>query len=192
MNRLRKIIGSVVASAIMLTSVTPALARPGGWGGGWGGGWDRGGGWGHRHYRHRNRVDAGDVIAGVVIIGAIAAIASAASRSTRDRDAGPGGSYPGGSNRDWDRDRDDDRIVGEQSAIDACATAAEDEASRNDRAARVDDITSVSRNGDGYRVEGVVSVQRGRYGDKTAFVCATRDGRVDYVRLEGRDDTDWN
>ena len=41
---------------------------------------------GWRGYRHRDRVDAGDVLAGVLIIGGIAAIASAASNSSRNRD----------------------------------------------------------------------------------------------------------
>ena len=39
----------------------------------------------YRRYRHRDRVDAGDVLAGVLIIGGIAAIASAASNSSRNR-----------------------------------------------------------------------------------------------------------
>ena len=39
-----------------------------------------------RRYRHRDRVDAGDVLAGVLIIGGIAAIAGAASNSARNRD----------------------------------------------------------------------------------------------------------
>ena len=41
---------------------------------------------GWRRYRHRDRIDAGDVLAGVLIIGGIAAIANAASNSQRNRD----------------------------------------------------------------------------------------------------------
>jgi hypothetical protein len=41
---------------------------------------------GWRRHRHRDRIDAGDVLAGVLILGGIAAVASAASNSSRDRD----------------------------------------------------------------------------------------------------------
>lgn len=41
---------------------------------------------GWRRYRHRDRIDAGDVLAGVLIVGGIAAIASAASNNSRNRD----------------------------------------------------------------------------------------------------------
>jgi hypothetical protein len=40
-----------------------------------------------RHWRHRDRVDTGDVLAGILIIGGIAAVASAASKSSRNREA---------------------------------------------------------------------------------------------------------
>ena len=64
-------IGAGLASAAALSlAATPALARDWGWGG---------------HHRHRDRVDAGDIIAGVLILGGIAAIASAASRYSRSR-----------------------------------------------------------------------------------------------------------
>ncbi|HEX5691315.1 MAG TPA: hypothetical protein VFX76_14975 [Roseiflexaceae bacterium] len=38
----------------------------------------------HRYWRHRDRIDAGDVLAGVLIIGGIAAIANAAAKSERN------------------------------------------------------------------------------------------------------------
>ena len=53
---------------------------------------------GYRGYRHRDRVDAGDVIAGVLILGGIAAIASAAGKQREDR------RYPAQQSRDWDDD----------------------------------------------------------------------------------------
>lgn len=43
----------------------------------------------YRHWRHRNRVDAGDILTGVLILGGIAAIASAASRNNEARRSEP-------------------------------------------------------------------------------------------------------
>src|SRR5690606_17915275 len=79
--------------------------------------WDRG------RYRHRNGIDAGDVVAGVLVIGAIAAIAGA-GKDRRDRtdnrypdDDGYGYRAPGSY------DRSDGRGI--DSAVDICVSEAE-------------------------------------------------------------------
>lgn len=145
----------------------------------------RGYGYGRGYRRHRNRVDAGDVLAGVLILGGIAAIASAASKNKQDRRS---------DNRDYryDQRNDDRRYDNRQSdsrsdgqgdrgtgpmdiAINVCSNAAERQAGNN---ARVSEIQSVARDGAGWRVEGGLSG-----GAQSVFLCGTTDGRVDFVQL---------
>ncbi len=155
---------AMLASAAALSMIaTPAMANHG-----WGWGWDGG--------RHRDRVDAGDVITGILIIGGIAAIASAASNKDkqkryerRDRDDRDDGDYyerdNGGDNRpQW---QDGSGING---AINRCLG----EVSRgSDRQGEVD---SVSRDGDGWRVQG-----RSAGGN---FTCTIdRSGRIRNVEV---------
>ena len=145
----------------------------------------RGYGYGRGYRRHRNRVDAGDVLAGVLIFGGIAAIASAASKNKRDR------RY---DNRDYryDRRNDDRRYDNRRSdsrsdrgtgsmdtAISACSNAAERQAGDN---VRVSEIQSVARDGAGWRVEGGLSGSEQR-----TFLCGATDGRVDFVQLGNGD-----
>lgn len=137
---------------------------------------------GDRHWgrhRHRDRVDAGDIIAGAIIIGGIAAIASGISKAERDKD-------------DWDRDGRfgyEDRT----DAVDVCARAAEDEARRDAPRAYVRTIDSVSNSGARYRVKGTVEVERprgwdrdkaGTYTDRVRFSCTARNGSVVAFRFE--------
>jgi hypothetical protein len=181
-----------LTGAMMLTAM-PADARPYG--------------------RHRDGIDAGDVIAGALIIGGIAAIASAAS-SNRDR-------YRGRYGYDEGRDGYDDR-----EAVAQCVRAAQQEASRYGGWARVTDVTGIDRVSGGYEVRGRLVVERRGYGgydngwgndwrshgwndgrdgqgwdrddrwgnrydrygdayDKGRFNCLTRYGRVDDVRIRG-------
>jgi hypothetical protein len=123
-------------------------------------------------YRHRNRVDAGDVIAGVLIIGGIAAIASAASnnnnRNRRSRDV------------DYRRDREvrsDDRRGNARSsagssgldrAVSMCRNAIE-------RDVRIDSVDGVTRTGSGWTVTGAIF-------NGTPFTCQIGpDGQIDRV-----------
>lgn len=170
----RFLASTAVAISVLATSVTPAMARH-----------DRGWGYGRWHHRHRDRVDAGDVIAGIFVIGAIAAIASAASKAkdakrTTDAD-------PANSDRD-DRSRDvarTGRIASEDDAVDACAEAVEEKAGA---AASVRDITKVSPATDGWDVEGTVEERsdwRAKAAEKKRFTCSVRDGDVDYVYVDG-------
>ncbi|MEQ1547197.1 MAG: hypothetical protein ABL918_00950 [Chakrabartia sp.] len=170
---LRKLTTGAVAAALLATTVTPALARHNdGWGRG------HGNGWGHR--RHRDRVDAGDVIAGLAIFGVIAAIASSASKSKS-------------TSPRWDHDRDteyDRRDTGtiqtEDQAVDACAVAAED---RVGQAASVRDISNVKKSDDGWDVDGIIEA-RDDFRDSTAtqsnFSCSVRYGRVETVYIDGQ------
>lgn len=172
MSNVRKTVSILIAAALATTSAAPAMA------GSWGGGYSSGYGWGHgygkgyrhRHYRHRDRVDAGDVIGAVAVIGIIAALASSASKSRKQRADG-----------DYSGNRRD--ILSENEAVDACAVAAEREAGGR---ANVRDITDVDRTSDGWDVSGVVERRdnwRDR-GEQRRFTCTVRFGSVDAVYID--------
>lgn len=114
----------------------------------------------HRRWRHRDRVDAGDVIAGIAIIGGIAAIASAVDKSKR------GDRYDDRYPR-----RDDQRRYSSSDidrAVDSCSRAVS-------RDVRVDSVDNVSRMGDGWQVSG-------RLYNGGGFTCSvSRDGRIERV-----------
>lgn len=136
--------------------------------------------WGWGGHRHRDRVDAGDILTGILIIGGIAAIANAASNNSKNK------RYER-RDRDWrDEDRQDDNApyarddrpewregMGINGAIDRCL----DEVSRGDgQSAEVD---SVNREGDGWRIAG-------RAVDGV-FTCEIdRDGRIRNVTTGGK------
>ena len=130
---------------------------------------------GHRRrYRHRDRVDAGDVLTGIGILAGIAILAGAASDADKQSRNEPRyddrNDYP-------QQDRpvyQDGNEVG--SAVSVCTDAAERSAGNN---ARVSEIRSVTRDGNGWRVEGDLSYD--------SFTCAATDGRVDYIRINNRD-----
>lgn len=144
------------------------------------------GDWG-RH-RHRDRIDAGDVLTGILIIGGIAAIASAASSSDRNRDR----------RRDDRRDRDDDyqrdadyrtdRAPGGQyasapswnegglaGAVDRCTNEISGAAGRGE-------VDAVSRADEGWRVQG-------RTGEGRGFSCTVDgSGRIRNISVDGESD----
>ncbi|WP_284125865.1 hypothetical protein [Parerythrobacter aestuarii] len=128
----------------------------------------------HRRWRHRNRVDAGDVIAGIAILGGIAAIASAASNNKR-RDRYDDRRYQ--DRRYQDRQYRDDNPRRYQSsnldrAVSTCTSAIE-------RDVRVDSVDSVSRSGEGWQVSG-------RLYDGNGFTCSVSgDGRIDRIDYAG-------
>lgn len=174
-----KWIGLGTAAALLATSM-PAMARPRygypGYGQpGYGHGYP---GYGYRRH-HGDGFDFGDFLLGAVIAGGIAAVATGAmknaTRPGRDDRTGTGS----------DPRRDGRGATGEQGeAADACAAAAERQASRYASDARVTDISRVSRDGDGWRVEGVVSTGDERsYRDQRNFQCGVRYGAVDFVQL---------
>jgi hypothetical protein len=151
---------ALVATAMLATSVTPAMAQ-GVYGGfGYGNhGYDRG----RRH--HDRGISAGDVIAGVAIIGVIAAIAGAASKSNnRSRDRGSEGN-----------------INSEDQAADACASRVEQYYGNNARVRSVDDV---QRTRDGYSVRGTVNMNDRNDRNTQRFTCSIRYGQVEDVRAD--------
>jgi hypothetical protein len=162
MMMLRSATAGVIATAMLATSVTPAMAQgyPGGGYGGYGGGYGR-----DRH-DHHDRIGVGEVIAGVAILGVIAAIASSGSKRNRGYQDGYRGS-----------------INSEQQAADGCAASAERQG------ARVTGIDTVDRTSDGYRVRGTISTRDGgNYGygrnAEQRFSCAVRYGAVEDIRID--------
>lgn len=132
--------------------------------------------WGWGGNRHRDRVDAGDVITGILIIGGIAAIASAASKKNkqkryerRDRDDRYEDDY---YERDGDRDSHPEWQEGSglNGAINRCMTEVERGSNR------VEEVDAVNRDGDGWRVQGRSSAGN--------FTCSIdRDGRIRNVEV---------
>lgn len=176
----KKTLGSIAIAAMLASSATPALARPGhGWGNGWGG---YGGRW---HGRHHG--DAfGNVLLGAVIAGGLFAVASAASKAKKERDNGV--VYGGDSSRDdgqADARREDapssprNWSDAENDAANVCADSAEALASKRGVDARVDDIDFIDRDGESYRVEG--RMQGGR-----PFNCGVRNGELTYIQFDSR------
>lgn len=130
-------------------------------------------GWGR--YRHRNRVDAGDVIAGVLVIGAIAAIAGSASNSSRERDR----------RREEERYRERDEYrtparanyQGNSRGIDGAVAMCVEQVERGRE--RVGSVDNASRTGDGWRVSGALD-------DGAGWNCwIDNDGRIRQVDLGG-------
>ena len=126
----------------------------------------------HRGWRHRDRVDAGDILTGIGILAGIAIIADAASKSDRS-----GRSEPRYDDRDYNRPEDrptySDNDLG--AAVTLCTNAAEQSAGDG---ARVREISSVTSQDGGWRVQGQIDAANAR-----SFDCTAVDGRVDYVRL---------
>lgn len=149
-----------------------------------------------RHWRHRDRIDTGDVLAGLLVIGGIAAVASAASKSNRDRQARdyrypdryPDADYR--DNRDY-RDsegrygapRSEENYAGgygsrDSGNIDGAVNACLGEVERGER--QVDTVEGVNRASDGWRVDG-------RLRDGRAFSCTTGpDARIRSATVDGR------
>ena len=176
----------LVAAALVVGSVSPASAR----------GYDR--------WRHRDRGPSAGAVLGVLLgVGVIAAIASSNAKkqqqqqadnrpydpNTRfgDRTYDPQNDRPYDDqrydNRTNDRSYDSGRAFGsEDQAVDACAVAARDEASRNGSFAEVRDITGVRPYGNnGFDVTGVVDQRSGYRGNDNrtrSFRCTGRDGQV--------------
>lgn len=175
MFRKSRITAALAAASALSLAATPALARDNWGGGNWGGG-----NWGG-HYRHHDRVDAGDIFAGILILGGIAAIASAASKSKKERIEQPDARYPE-QNRDsargYENPNDDDRPDWSESrgingAIERCSSEVE----RGD--GRIESVDSVNRDGAGWRVAGRMA------GGKDFSCSIDGEGRIRNVSLDG-------
>ncbi|MCW2363894.1 MULTISPECIES: hypothetical protein [Sphingobium] len=188
MNVHSKLALAAAAGAMVMGSAAPASAR------GYDGRWDRY----PRH--HRGHDNSGAVIGAIIGVGLIAAIATAAARQ-RDADRyptrrpGDRGYDPRYDDRagDYRNDRYDDGYDGrpagqalddEDAAVDACAIAARDQASRDGNYAEVRDITGARPFGSGWDVTGTLSMRsnfRAGEGRLRSFRCIWDDGRVDCV-----------
>lgn len=121
----------------------------------------------HRRHRHRDRVDAGDVLTGVLILGGIAAIASAASKPRASQ-----ARYP----ESRPRYAEPARVTGQgmDRAVDMCVDAVEYEQGR------VTSVDGANRTGDGWQVTGELARGAG-------FSCwIDRDGQVSGIDVVGQ------
>ncbi len=154
--------------------------------------------------RHKDGIDAGDIIAGAVILGGIAAVASSVGKD-RDRDYSYGDRY---DYRDRDYrygDRYKYRRGNPRKAVKRCIRAVERDARRAGyRFANVTQIRDVDRKSYGYKVRGrlVVDGKRGwnryntsynrhdrydrrHYADAGKFKCEFSRGRVVNIDYKG-------
>lgn len=182
------------AAALAATSFTglgvasPAQAQ---WGGYYGGGYYGGGYYSpyrnRGHYRHRDRIDVGDVIGTVLVVGAVASVIGAISDNDDNRRDRRDRRYRDYDDRYDNRDyvprreqRDYRSTRGSNSerdrASDACSWAAEGRAGDG---ARVRDIRSVRQDGQGWRVDGSIDYS----GREEGFTCGYTNGQVDFVQL---------
>ena len=138
---------------------------------------------GHRRWRHRDRVDAGDVVAGVAVVGVLAALASAVSKqSKRDRARTEGYPYP---DRPYDYRAPTDSRYGDGAGIDRAVDMCAREVERN---GAIDTVDTVERTGSGWRVAG-------RMQGGSPFSCSIgNDGRIEGVdtgRIGAVEDRQW-
>jgi hypothetical protein len=172
----------LAAAALVIGSVSPAAAR----------GYD--GRWRHRH---DNGPSAGTVFGLLLGVGVIAAIASANNRKQQEAE-GRRDYDPRPQDRVYEGDRSYDNRSGEErryddgratnasedQAVDACAIAARDEASRSGDFAEVRDITGVQPYGAGYDVTGTLTQRSGyRASDNRlrSFRCMFENDQVSGV-----------
>jgi hypothetical protein len=163
MGILKKSALGLAASALVMTSAAPAMARDYGYDG-----------YG-RHNRHHDRIDGGDVLTGIGILAGIAILASAASSGSKSRNRTSErypDQYPQSRDNSAYRSGSDD--VG--AAVSACSQAAERSAGDG---TRVDEIRSVTRDGSAWLVEGALGGGR----NSGSFRCSATYGQVDYIRL---------
>ena len=181
MNVRSKLAGAIALSALVLVAASPAQAR------GYNGHWGR--------YHHRGHDNSGAVIGAILGVGILAAIATSAARSRNDdrrvydprydnRGYQGGYGYEGSGN--YGSNYGGASYADEDAAVDACAIAARDEASRNGYFAEVRDITGARPFGNGWDVTGVVSERAGyRAGDSRlrSFRCIWDNGQVEGVNF---------
>ena len=165
-HRKTRIAAALAATAAASLAATPAAAQGWGWGGGWGG------------HRHRDHIDAGDVIAGVLIIGGIAAIASAASKSKRNRrDDDYRGDYPRERQGGYSGN-DNDQQWQQNGSVDGAVNRCSNEVTRG--SGRNVSVETINRDGDGWRIAG-------RTGEGAEFICSVDgSGQIRNVQVGGR------
>lgn len=161
MIKIKTLVGSATALALLAVAAAPAAARP----------WGRGfGGYGGYHHRHHGGGDTvGNLLLGAVIGGGIFAIANSANKNRAVA------SRRGGDQRDDLYEAGSDA----REVASMCSDAVE-----NMARGRVSAVESVDRDGDGWRVDGTIDVER--EGDRN-FFCGVRNGRVETVQLSSRE-----
>lgn len=189
----RWMMGSLLTIAVIVGGMSPAQARPRH--GGYYGGYHGGGG----HWHRRDRGDGfgvGDAIGVAALVGAVAIVANSMSK---DRKAAQGRDTDHrGYDDDYDRDAqpavdeggDDDSAAASfdsaDSATDACAVAARDEASAQGGYAEIRHMESPQSVDGGYNIDGEVE-NRASWsaagGSTRRFTCSIREGRVAEVYL---------
>ncbi len=162
MTSVKKMALGVAASAVLMGSISPAVARD------------------YDHYgygrRHHDRIDGGDVLTGIGILAGIAILASAASKSSKRKDDSD--RYPTRYPENNQPRSSASNDVG--SAVSACSDAAERSAGNG---ARVEEIRSVTRDGGAWQVEGAIA---GGRSNSDNFSCGVTNGEVDFIRMGGR------
>ncbi len=183
MRTVRWITTSLLAVAMVGTSLSPAQARPrhNGYGGGYHGGY------GH-HRRDRDGFGVGDAIGVAALIGAVAIVASSMSKdrkaTTRDVDQSPppDDSLPPASGTDYGADVATGEGGDEPDlTANACADAAREEASASGGYAEVRQMGEPRPVADGYNIDGQVESRasyRATSGTTRRFTCTVKDGQV--------------
>lgn len=144
-------------------------------------------------YRHRDRVDGGDMLLGAVIAGGLIALISGAEKSRREReryDTPPPPSRDRLPPREQAPEPDYDgpvEVSDEDSAVDACAMAAEDEGRGMARIAQVTEVTAVDAVRNGWTVRGTVELSDGYRGQRRGygFSCSVATHGAARVRIAG-------
>lgn len=193
-----RVAGALAGMALMVGGVAPAAARDHRW--------DGGRGWG----RHHDGFGFGDAVGVAALIGAVAIVANSMSKDRKSADApvdrdhdatvrtdetrrddGPYDSRDDSWSKQDARGADDapadgGGLASEDSAVDACAVAARDEASNGGGYAEIHDIGAPKAVSGGWDVDGRVerrSGYRDQGGDLRRFTCSIRNGRVSDVYL---------
>ncbi|HTH28574.1 MAG TPA: hypothetical protein VL918_08915 [Sphingobium sp.] len=174
MRRASRLAAGLAMAAILVTSASPVMA-----GRGWHGGYHK-----HRHHRHDDGFAA--FLGLAAVIGGAAVIASSADGKAKTAPEEQAEDFP-------PKDAsppDNAHAADEDAAVDDCAIAAREEASRDGHYAEVRDITGARPTGDGgWEVDGTLDQRQGYRGQSRmrSFTCTWRDGQVADVVLE-RDD----
>ncbi|WP_299329286.1 hypothetical protein [Parasphingopyxis sp.] len=139
-------------------------------------------------------IDGGDILAGVLVLGGLAAVIAAVSDDDDDRYEHYDRRYDGPYARNHRGHYYGHGRLRPRQAINRCAIAAQQRASRYGRA-QITEITDVDRARGGYRVEGRVVVEENRFGrrgyyrtagyDRGRFSCRIRYGQIDRLRVSG-------
>jgi len=176
---MRKLAGWIITTALVATSISPAMAREHDrWGAGPRSGWD--------HGRHHNNNDGLGIFLGVAaLVGVVAILASSSAKNAKAKEQA--GTPPSDTrdNRGYDSPRGDFTLSQEDEAINACAEAVREKAADGGYA-EILSIEPARSLRDGWRIEGRVEQRdsfRDTGGEIQRFSCTVRDGQVEDIDL---------